>query len=529
MAERDPIDLLEMLGSSTNEPDRAFREDLLESLTEALVAEPSIGPDDCPPAAPGEEVVELTVVHGSEGNTAMKRLVYPLLAIAAALVLLLVFVRSDDDRIMSTPTTADVADDPSPIENDDGNGSNTTTSVAVETEQTDDVEDLQPSDPSEMPPLPEIEVRTSNLELATAQELLSAIGDEGLTVGTVAETNAWDIVTFDPADTDRVLFADLNIQRAQDPELWRVGLGEPAGQERISWVDEQTATVGGIFQRDGTIIMDPGMFGTTFPILDNGGGLVVRSAAPEFPTLTPSSYNGVVGALVTRTDSCPYYGVSRGFGQTSELLDETENGFARAEILEPGVFAAFPYHPEAGVCAPNASEVSRVWNLETGEPLPDHPLNGLPIARAVVSGDGSRALTIDAPGTLAVIDMSTSEQVIELGTAASFRIGNTMALNHNGTIAVVADDTGTVSVWHVDTGTVLLEVASDARRGPTVLITVAAGVAYDASRIAVLDDGAGEWRIITLDPNDWLERACVAGASLDAATIQASGLDAGRC
>ncbi len=125
--------------------------------------------------------------------------------------------------------------------------------------------------------------------------------------------------------------------------------------------------------------------------------------------------------------------------------------------------------------------------------------------------------------------MASSEQIAELGTAASYRIGNTMALNHNGTLAVVSDDTGPVTLWHVDSETVLLELAGDARAGPSVLGTVAAGVAYDASRVAVLDNDAGAWRIVTLDPNDWLEQACDGAASVDAATITASGLDPDRC
>ena len=502
MTGRDPIDLLELLGSSALEPDDTFRDDLFESLSQLLDTETLGQAEDVRLGPSNVAVVDFAAADRNEATLGVRRVVYPMLAAAAAIVLVVVLARSGEDRIISTPTTADVADDPSLDEANKEQNNLTTT----------ELEESLPNDPRDMPPLPELAVRSSDVELATARELLAVIGDDGLTIATIEESNAWDSVSFDPVDPDRVLFGDWNLKQAMEPELWRVGPNGTVSQQRIPWVDEQVATRGGIFQPDGLILMDPGMFGAITPVLDNDGKLLMHSTAPEFLVRIPVGYNGTVGGLLTPGDRCPYLGIGKGFGETVEILDGVENGFARAEIVEPGILAAFPSQRESENCGPTSSQVARVWNIETGESLPDHPLDGLTITRAVVSGNGGRALTIDDLGVVSVIDMATNDKVADLGSADSFRVGNTMALNHNGTLAVVSDDSGPVRLWHVDSETVLVELAGDARTGPSVQGAVAAGVAFDGSRVAVLDAEAGAWRIVTFDPNDWLEKACAEAA-----------------
>jgi len=129
-----------------------------------------------------------------------------------------------------------------------------------------------------------------------------------------------------------------------------------------------------------------------------------------------------------------------------------------------------------------------------------------------------------------VLSMESGETVADLNIVAeSGGLLNPLALSNDGSLAAVAEQNGRLTLWHVATGNMLLELSGDTRDSTVASIAVtisspAVGpaLAYDASRVALLDDQAGAWTILTLDPNDWLAN----GFTISDEELLANGLDA---
>lgn len=505
MVERDPLDRLTGVADLPERPDPDFAAQLLDDLLDDLTgAAPEGGP-------------ELTVLTLEEDDMEAPKRSWTLLLIAAAAIIAVlvgvVLASSDDDGspvIEEVPPTTGVTPE-------------TTMAAPATTE-------AAPSTTAPAPTTTEAPVEAfGRLSAATARTLLDAAGGEaGLTIGTIEERHAWNAVTFDPLDNTRVLLADIDFENPTSPELWVVADGA-ARLDTIPWIEENPRP-SGRFMRDGTILSDAFAGQSDFPVLTNEGELLATIDFASFPGGVAETQGDRGVAMITPfSDRCPYSAVNLGTPEGNSNLDDRQNAFIRVMIVEPDVAVAFPYFPGGSSCEPQSSMTAKAWDITTGEPLPDHPFDGRPYARGAVSGDGSRGIVLDGGGEVSVISMATGETIVELGPADSGKLITPLALDETGTIAVVAEEDGSVTVWHVDTGEVLLATTSGAR--PSAMgLEAAAGIAYDATRVALLDDAEGSWTILTLDPDEWVSRACATGLSIDAAELEANGLDpAGAC
>ncbi|MDH3192906.1 MAG: WD40 repeat domain-containing protein [Acidimicrobiia bacterium] len=350
----------------------------------------------------------------------------------------------------------------------------------------------------------------------TARALVEGAGGvDGLVVGEIGEQAPWNLVTFDPLDNRRVLLADVEYRFPTTAELWSVDDGVNS-QETLPWLDANSPKSGGIFQRDGTIIFNTDASSTTgFPILSNEGNLLARPFTSVHLGLMVSEGERPLIVAASRAE-CPTNSVQVGGPEVATVLDLERNGFARVAIPETGVAMAFPYHLARDDCDATTSEVARAWDLVTGDPLPDYPLDGMKITHATVSGDGSRALVLNPDGRASTVSMQSGELLGNLTTVDVGEVYNPLALNADGSIAAIATSVGQVSVWHVNSGQLLFEISGDERSvWPGLYFDVGPGLAYDATRAAVLDAAATKWTIYTLDPAEWVGKACANGLVLD--------------
>lgn len=482
MADFDPLDLLSASLDRADQPDPGFEARLLADLLANFDA-----PQTSNTKAPGGETMVDLVEHREitepETETTRRRPIWALIAAVAALAVAGAVVLATRG---GGPETVTVVNAPEP------NGS---------------------------------------LDVPTAAALIEgAGGPAGLEVATFPADRPTTLVTFDPLDPDRVLVGDIVGASA---DLW-ITSGDEAELGVVPWLAEQSRNwQGGIFQRDGGIVVQDGGFTlpTDVVMLDNGGQLIAMRDVGAGVSYLPNSEGERAMTLTTGAVTCPYSSVVIADADGPVVVDDRLRAFVRTDIPQPGIGMAFPYLGPIDSCDPPASTIAQAWDLETGQRLTDYPLDGLEIARAAVSGDGRIALAMGPQGAVSVVDMDTGDVVRELGEFDSRLILNPLALSDDGSIAVVAEDTGRTTVWHTETGTLLLDLASDLsalQAGRTSdAVGPGAGVAYDAGRVAILDEAAGVWRVLTLDPNDWAQLACDAGAGVSEEDLAGRGLDPG--
>lgn len=544
MSDLDPIQRLEELGDTPARPSSGFSDELLERLLIDL--------DDDPARPVGDPVAkksdggahEVTLQReGNEMGTPKRRLA---MALAAAVVLIAGLIGitqlGDDDSdnvITDSPTTTESGLETTTTS--EGSAPSTTavvvdTSTPAETSTTTE----QPAPPTTLRPVPPT---PTGVNYETAMQLLDAVGGpDGLRLATIETDHPWNAVTFDPNNNDRFLAADLRYTTVEPPRLWEIGDGA-AIEQAMPWVGERsTATRGGLFQRDGSIVMEPADPGTVrFPVFDGTGEFLHRVRTDPFPSLVEVEGERVI-SLTTPLGRCPFRSVVVGDLDMTEDVDDQPNGFARVMIPEPGVGVALPFFPDDASCDETSSLVARAWDLQTLAPIPDHPLDGLEVARAAISSDGSRIAVLRPNGTVQVLGR---DQQVVADLANDVSAGHTltpMALNANGSIAVVSEDSGRASVWHVDSAQLLFEITSNTRTmadstaidddGGTAnnghLYVMGGTPSYDATRLAILDTSAsdlGSLSVLTLDPNEWLARACSTGFTLDAESLAEQGFD----
>jgi hypothetical protein len=365
----------------------------------------------------------------------------------------------------------------------------------------------------------------AGISYETAQALIEGAGGvEQLVVGEIEERAPWSMVTFDPLDNRRVLLADAEYRFPTTAEFWIID-DEVRVQETLPWLEANAPKGGGIFQRDGTILFNgDAAFMTGTPILTNDGEILARphTAAPLGLLVSEGERSLAIGASMSE---CPTHSVQVGGPEMATALDIERNRFARVAIPETGVAMAFPYYLNRDECDETTSEVARAWDLVRGDPLPDYPLDGMEITHAAVSGDGETALVLRPDGRVSVIAMGSGDAIRDLTTVAVGELYNPLALNTDGTIAAVATSAGQVSVWHVNTGQLLFELSGDERPvWEGLYFDVGPGLAYDATRAAVLDTMAPKWTIYTLDPAEWATNACSNGLALDQYADELEGL-----
>ena len=477
MTVSDPLDRLPTLADLSEDPAPAFKERLLSDLVDQLYA----GDDRV------AEPIAIVKLHEDDdrppSDSKPRRMV--LGAVAAALVALGIGFGLGNLR----------GDQPSATESVEGDG--------------------QPAS-------------GEGISYETARALVEGAGGvDGLVVGEVEENHPWNMATFDPLNNHHLLLADLEFRVPTTAELWAIDDGAST-QETLPWLEANAPRSGGTFQRDGTILLNPDPSGGR-PILTNDGNLLARPITQAFLGLHVSEGERPL-ALGASLGECPTHSVHVGGPEQGTLLNQEPNGFARVVIPEPGVAMAFPYHlNQHDDCEETTSEVARAWDLVTGDPLPDYPLDGMKIAHAAVSGDGSRAVVLSPDGRASIVSMSSGEPISDLTTVDVGEVYNPLALNADGTIAAIASSAGQVGVWHTNSGQLLFEIRSDERPvRPFLHFDVGPGLAYDATRAAVLDTAAAKWTIYTLDPAEWVDQACANGLALDqyAAELESLGMKA---
>lgn len=536
----DPLNQLESLGDRPERPDREFSDRLLDHLLVELqqpatldelsadrLVITSSATAQIEQLSDQVTVLELVEEDNMDNNRNWRK---PLIAVAAAAIVLVggiaLFVGRDDAKT----TVADVPDSVTTESTVLESPVVTTASTSVSRSESEPGGEENSGDE---PPSTSTTVEPTNEDVAFLRLLFEAAGGlEGQTVAQVEDTHPW--ITFDPLDNDRFLAADLNFFEVVSPVLWEVQDGGAQQQPMAGFPTNQERS-GGTFQRDGTILIDPYAsqidirVASTFVVLGNDGVLLAEVETEVYPSEFVQSQAGRVISLRSDGHGCPYLSVGIATTDGTVVLSEGGNEFARLLIPEPDVAMALPYFPEdeSSGCD-TTSTVARAWDLNTGEPLPDYPLDGLEIARAAVSSDGTRAVVFGPEGGVWVLSMETGETIATLGTAEAGHMFLPLSINDDGTLVAVAEENGRLTLWHVDSAEIVVKLAGGSGDGAIALgIKAAASMSYDASRAALRSEDEESWAIVSLDPNEWLVSACVNGFTVTDEQREAAGLDPG--
>lgn len=361
----------------------------------------------------------------------------------------------------------------------------------------------------------------------TAHGLLEAVGGiERFNLGTA--TGAFDLVTFDPDDPDHLLASHRSTygpaDNADRNEEWFV---EDGTVRQVLFDAERNHDVVH-FNDDGTI--------TVWEHSGDDLGYAPRIASVTDGATSSSLYasrsvvvDGVVFAL---TGSPDYYSNAR----TYESLVADRSGerwsldqgsaWARVDSPAPDIVVAYPRSDDGS---------TRVWSTRSLAPVPDHPLTGRSDAAVAVSGDGRTAAAVTLDGHLEVLDLASGE-VTARSPGLDARMANVpqpITVDHGGRIAVTVGRLGTVSVWWLGSDEPVVSLAGAAGPSRDVpefrALRSASAVATDASRIALKvrasPDQPTVWRILDIDPDSWVARACaLAGRTLTADEREALGL-----
>lgn len=460
------------------------------------------------PAVAPESLEDLLVPRVRQGELAMleknpKRTLSPALAIAAGVVVVAAIVGV---------LVALLDGGEGPLETTDG-----TRGASLELRQPDGVPDA----------LFAAEAWSAQPSGENLVALLDAIGGyDALAMGEF--DGSFDLVTFDPANPDRLLasFRDpYNDTGENQSDNLVISVAGGVATTELYAEDQEHDSAN--FERDGSIV-----------VWEAGGGS--RPARREATVIgadgsttgpSRSVFNGSWaadgGSLFTvaptsAAPNSPYAQLILQPATGSNVSLEVEDT-EWVNSPEPGVFAAYS-DGSAGV---------RVFDSTDGTELADHVLAGRLLTRAVVSQDGTRAITTLANGTIEVLDAGSGEVVKTLGQIDVGRVRDPLQLSSDGSIALSVDEAGVVRIWHVDDGDLILEVQgfTAPHRSLTEAnsTTRSSVIEPHARRIAVFTfDDTARWTVVDTDASSWVDRACtLAGRSLSDDERDAAGLPEG--
>ena len=357
--------------------------------------------------------------------------------------------------------------------------------------------------------------------LAPSADSLRAVfesigGFEGLQVG-IAE-GAFDVVTFDPLDSDRLLAAHragYGAAENQDTnQQWNVNVRDGLLVQSL-W-DPATSHDFAHYNTDGTITMwvhggdDVGFAPRDAVVIDRDGEVVTTTSSPIYADRFAVDA-GTIFALVGN----PYLYAPRDTGHLALLADDGERqtwlasgeDFDWIDVPTPGLLVAYPADP-AGVTA--------VWDTRTLEPLEDHPLAGRPYQRVAIAGDGTTALGVTHDEELESLDLATGRTGDRFGHLDVTEVDRPAALSDDGAVAFTVGKSGTVSIWFVgdDAPIATFDASSGLPRWlPTSrsAARLTSSIAPDATRLALRIDATPQvglyWRLIDIDIDSWLIRA----------------------
>ena len=357
--------------------------------------------------------------------------------------------------------------------------------------------------------------------LAPSADSLRAVfesigGFEGLQVG-IAE-GAFDVVTFDPLDSDRLLAAHragYGVAENQDVnQQWIVNVGDGFLVQSL-W-DPVTSHDFVHYNTDGTITMwvhsgdDAGFAPRDAVVIDRDGKVVTTTSSPIYA----DRFAVDAGTIFALTGNPNVY-APRDTGYLELLADDGERqtrlatgeDFDWIDVPTPGLLVAYPADP-AGVTS--------VWDTRTLEPLEEHPLAGRPYQRVAIAGDGTTALGVTHSGELESLDLATGRTGVRFGHLDVTEVDRPAVLSADGTVAFTVNKTGAVSIWFVgdDTPIATFDASSGLPRWlPTSrsAARLTSSIAPDASRLALRIGARPQvglsWRLIDTDIESWLARA----------------------
>jgi hypothetical protein len=364
----------------------------------------------------------------------------------------------------------------------------------------------------------------------TLKRLLDAIGGlEGATIATAS--GAFDVVTFDPRNRDRLLAEHRSsygaAQNQAGNEVWTVS-GNSVVQ---SLWKPTTAHDFANFNDDGTVTMwvrsgdQLGFAPRIAEVLRNETTLVTKSSP-----MYASRFVEADSKVFALTGDGDYY------SNRTTYVDLVVDDGSRQEVLADGAPYEWIDSPTDGlfIAYPKTSDgVTAVWNANTLARLPNHPLANRSYQRLAVSGDGKVAVGIRFDGQLERINLSTGVASAPFGSVDPAGIDRPITLNEDGTIAITVENFGLVTLWYMADRAPIARVAGDSSQPRLVRADRAASsssvTTTDASRLALRVAGLPTepvtWRIIDTTIKGWVQRACdLAGRPLTSKERVALGL-----
>jgi WD40 repeat protein len=364
----------------------------------------------------------------------------------------------------------------------------------------------------------------------TLKRLLDAIGGlEGATIATAS--GAFDVVTFDPRNHDRLLAAHRSsygtAQNQATNEVWTVSrdlvLQRP-------W-KPTTAYDFAHFNGDGTVTMwvrsgDELGFAPRIAEVLRDETTLVTTSSPMYA----SRFVEADSKVFALTGDGDYY------SNRTTYVDLLVDDGGRQRVLADGAPYEWLDSPTDGVLIayPKTSDgVTAVWDASTLARLPDHPLANRAYQRLAVSGDGKVAVGIRFDGQLENIDLSTGSTSSPFGSVNPVGVDRPITLNEDGTIAITVENFGLVTLWYMADRAPIARMAGDSSQPRLVRADRAASsssvTATDASRLALRIAGLPtepvHWRIIDTTVKGWIQRACnLAGRPLTNGERVALGL-----
>ena len=354
-------------------------------------------------------------------------------------------------------------------------------------------------------------------------------GFDALEVGTA--TGAFDVVTFDPLDHDRLLAARRTGYVADGNEdvnqRWDVFAGsvtqalwDPANpHDFMHYNTDGTITV---WVHDGGDDSDQDGFVTRRAIvLDQTS---TRTQVMSTSSTIQADRFAVDGRTVFALTSNPDWYAPRDTGYTALVADDgiervrlaSGESFGWIDVPSPGLLVAYPT---------DASGVTTVWDTRTLGRLDDHPLSDRPYVRVAYARDVPSALGVTHDGLLEPLDLTTGRTGTRFGRVDPTELDKPVALSDDGTVAVTVDKSGTVSIWFVGSGTpiatyeastALPRWLSTSRSAARVTSVVAPDASRVALRIPARPQVSVSWRVIDTDVDSWIARTRTAvGDSVD--------------
>ena len=353
---------------------------------------------------------------------------------------------------------------------------------------------------------------------ARLRQLFESIGGFAGLQMAVAE-GAFDVVTFDPLDGDRLLAARrAGYGDAQNQDVNQQWLIQDGNVVQSAW-DPNTEHDFVHFNTDGTITMwvhsgdEIGFAPRNAVVIDRDGTEITTSSSAIYADRFAVDA-GTIFALTGKPDwytltTDPYISLLADDGERQTWLAPGRD-FSWIDVPTTGLLVAYPAGPTG---------LTAAWDSHTLEPLENHPLAGRPYQRVAVSGDGTTALGVTHDGELERIELVTGRVVGRFGQVDVTEVGHPIALSRDGTLAITVERSGTVSIWFVADGTLIAEHGASA--GVTGLLSTArsarpaSSIAQDANRLALripaLPQIRLSWSLIDTDIESWLIRACDMG------------------